>query len=59
MMDVLLEKRGKSQSLLNKPVIEEEEVQVENDGSKNPTSKSPQTGVEVAIEKTENGGFIL
>ena len=33
------------------PVVREEEVQVENDGSKNPTPKSPQTSVNVAIQK--------
>ena len=33
------------------PVVQEEEVQVENDGSKNATSKSPQTSVDVAVQK--------
>ena len=33
------------------PVVQEEEVQVENDGSKNPTSKCPQTSVDVAVQK--------
>ena len=31
------------------PVVQEEEVQVENDGSKNATSKRPQTRVDVAV----------
>ena len=33
------------------PVVQEEEVQVENDGSKNPTPKRPQTSVDVAVQK--------
>ena len=33
------------------PVVHKEEVQVENDGSKNSTAKRPQTSVDVAVQK--------
>ena len=43
------DRKGIFDKLKLPPVVQEEEMQVENDGSKNATSKRPQTRVDVAV----------